>query len=266
LILPLRILAWFGLATLRIRSRAEDFFLHVAAMSSLAGRSFLRLPLIARNFNLSVEQMYAIGIESIPLVTITAIFLGAETVVQAQYQFSGFIPNKLLGVAVCKGIINELGPVVTSLVISARVATAIAAEVGSMKTTEQLDAMTILSLDPVRYLFVPKMVACMVMVPMLVIWSELMAILASIVTVLVSIDVTMYVYLNGLRFLFNSMDLITGVLKTSVFGAIIALTGCHFGLQARGGAEGVGLATTKAVMTSAVLILIFDYIVAALIW
>jgi phospholipid/cholesterol/gamma-HCH transport system permease protein len=76
----------------------------------------------------------------------------------------------------------------------------------------------------------------------------------------------MYVYLNGLRFLFNSMDLITGVLKTSVFGAIIALTGCHFGLQARGGAEGVGLATTKAVMTSAVLILIFDYIVAALIW
>jgi phospholipid/cholesterol/gamma-HCH transport system permease protein len=238
------------------------FLVHVARMTGLLGRIFSRFPLIVKNVSISIEQMYSIGIDSLPLVSVIAIFIGATTVTQAVYQFSGFIPLKFLGLAVCKTLINEIGPVFTAMVVAGRISTGIAAEIGSMKTGEQLDAMVCLNLDPVRYLYVPKMIACMIMVPMLVVWSELVAFISSIITVIFSVHVTLYVYLTGLKLWFNPADLIIGIAKTSVFGAIIALTGCYFGLETRGGAEGVGSSTTKAVMTSFVMILIFDFLIA----
>jgi phospholipid/cholesterol/gamma-HCH transport system permease protein len=242
----------------------KTFCAHTARFSMLCASIFARFPLILKNISISIEQMYAIGIESLPLVSVIAIFIGATTVTQAVYQFSGFIPLKYLGLAVCKTLIIEIGPVFTSMVIAGRIATGIAAEVGSMKNNEQIDAMVCLNLDPIRYLYVPKMIACMIMIPMLVIWSELIAFVSSILTVIFSVKITLFLYLAGLRLFFNPFDLIIGVLKTSVFGAIIAMTGCYFGLQTRGGAEGVGNSTTKAVITSYVLILIFDFIIAAL--
>jgi phospholipid/cholesterol/gamma-HCH transport system permease protein len=242
------------------------FLVHVSRMTGLAGRIAGRIPLAAKNVGISIEQMYGIGIESLPLVSVIAIFIGATTVTQAVYQFSNFVPLKYLGLAVCKTLINEIGPVFTCMVVAGRISTGIAAEIGSMKTGEQLDAMQCLNLDPVRYLYVPKMIACMVMIPMLVIWSELISFISSIFTVLFSVHVTLFVYLSSLKLLFNPMDLILGIAKTSVFGAIIALTGCYFGLQTRGGAEGVGNSTTKAVMTSFVLILISDFLIAFVIW
>ena len=264
--LLLRPIAGTGRLAIDLWSKFGDFLLHIRRVGSLVPATVARMPLFVKNLNISMEQMYQIGVESIPLVSITALFLGAETVIQTKYQFRDLVPLKYLGVAVCKAIINELGPVVTSLVISGRVATAIAAEIGSMKTSEQLDAMTILSLDPVRYLIVPKTIACVIMVPVLVVWAELVAIIGSIITVVLALDVTLYVYLNGLRQFFVATDLLAGVLKTSVFGFVIAMTGAYYGLIARGGAEGVGNATTRAVMTSAVLILIFDFMVASLLW
>ncbi|HUI93004.1 MAG TPA: ABC transporter permease [Chitinivibrionales bacterium] len=244
----------------------KTFLAHVARMAALVVSIFSRVPLIVKNVPISIEQMYGIGIDSLPLVSVIAIFIGATTVTQGVYQFSGFVPLKFLGLAVCKTLINEIGPVFTSMVVAGRIATAIAAEVGSMKTGEQLDAMQCLNLDPVRYLYMPKMIACMIMVPMLVIWSELIAFISSIFTVIFSVKMTLFVYINGLKFLFNPSDLILGVVKTSVFGAIIALTGCHFGLETRGGAEGVGNSTTKAVMTAFVLILVFDFVIAFIVW
>jgi phospholipid/cholesterol/gamma-HCH transport system permease protein len=244
----------------------RTFLTHVYRMATLLLSILSRLPLIVKNVPISIEQMYGIGIDSLPLVSVIAIFIGATTVTQAVYQFSGFIPLKFLGLAVCKTLINEIGPVFTSMVVAGRISTAIAAEIGSMKTGDQLDAMVCLNLDPVRYLYVPKMIACMVMIPMLVIWSELIAFISSIFTVIFSVNVTLFVYLHGLKFLFNPADIILGVAKTSVFGAIIALTGCHFGLETRGGAEGVGNSTTKAVMASFVLILIFDFLIAFIVW
>ena len=242
------------------------FLTHIARIFTLLGHIIIRLPLALKNISLSFEQMYAIGVESLPLVTVIAVFIGATTVTQAVYQFSGFIPLKYLGLAVCKTLISEIGPVFTSMVVAQRISTSIGAEIGSMKVNEQLDAMTCLNLDSVRYLFVPKTVACIIMLPVLVIWSELVAFISSILTVIFSVHVTLYVYLTGLKLFFNPADLIIGIAKTSVFGAIIALTGCHFGLEARGGAEGVGEATTKAVMTSCLLILVFDFIIALMVF
>lgn len=247
-------------------SKLTSFFSHVHALTITLFQTVSRMPLCLRRMPILIQQMWSIGIESMPLVIVTAIFLGAETVVQANYQFAGLVPMKYLGMAVCKGLINELGPVVLSLVVSGRVATAIAAEIGSMKATEQLDAMAVLSLDSARYLFAPKMIACILMLPVLVIIGEFMAILGSIFIVLTSLDVTPYVYFTGLKLFFNPLDLVFGILKTTGFGAIIAITGIYFGSIAKGGAEGVGNATTYAVMTSAVLILVFDFAVAALLW
>jgi phospholipid/cholesterol/gamma-HCH transport system permease protein len=249
-------------ATARFARTGGKFFLEITDFSRLIWHTVTRTHLITRNIRITLEQMYAIGVESLPLVSVIGLFIGAQTVIQAVYQFSGIVPYRYLGVAFCKGMITEIGPVMTSMVVSGRIATAIAAEIGSMKGNEQLDAMAVLCLDPIRYLIVPKTIACMIMLPILVIYAETLAFFSSIVTVIFSVDVTLHVYLEGLRLFFNAPDLLIGVFKTTVFGAILAITGSHYGLQATGGAEGVGNATTKSVMTSLVLILIFDFLIA----
>lgn len=224
----------------------------------------VRMPLLFKNPDITIRHMYTLGIESIPLVTVIGLFLGCEIVIQGIYQMSGIIPMRYLGVIVCKGITIELGPVITSMVVAGRVATGIAAEVGSMKSSEQLDAMQVLSLDSIRYLIVPKTAACIIMLPVLSIWGEAMAFAGAIANAFLTVDITMQTLLSGLRIFFNAGDVFIGVLKTSVFGVIIAITGAFYGFEARSGAEGVGEATTKAVVVSAVLILVFDFIMATL--
>jgi phospholipid/cholesterol/gamma-HCH transport system permease protein len=245
---------------------ARRFFSHVYTMSELIWKTIIRTPLLFKNVGLSIEQMYVIGIESLPLVLITSIFVGGEAVIQATYQFSGLVPMRYLGMAVCKALVTELGPVIISIVVSSRISTAIAAEIGSMKASEQLDAMTCLSLDPIRYLIVPKVIGCVTMLPILVIFGELVAFIASSITAVLFVDVTFYTYTTGLKLFFNANDLFIGVFKTMIYGAIIAITGAHFGFQAARGAEGIGEATTKSVMTAMLLILIFDFIIAFLVW
>ena len=174
----------------------------------------------------------------------------------------GLVPMRYLGYAVSKALVTELAPVITSFVVSSRISTAIAAEIGSMRTTEQLDAMYCLSLDHIRYIVLPKVVAASVMLPVLVVFSNLVGYLASILIANLFIDVTMFTYLEGLRLFFYAPDMLLGIFKTSIFGAIIALSGSFFGLECVKGAEGIGGATTKAVMLSAVLILILNFVVA----
>ena len=262
MIAPLRLIGLIG-ETARARTRA--FILGTRLYSKLSVQTFSKMPLMVKNIDITTNHMYTLGIESIPLVTMIALFLGSATVTQAVYQMSGMIPFRYLGALVSKTTITELGPVITSMVFAGRVATGIAAEIASMKGSEQLDAMNVLRLDPIRYLIVPKTVACIVMLPVLTIWAILMAFVGAAVTVAISVDVTMYTYLSGMKLFFNPNDVYMGVGKTAIFGAIVAITGAYFGFQAKGGAEGVGNATTKAVVTSAVLILVFDFVVAVMV-
>ncbi|KMQ50130.1 ABC transporter, permease protein [Chitinispirillum alkaliphilum] len=266
MIAPLRLIAVFGSFVLSAGKGIAGFLRNVQRYGNLCWLTFIRMPLLVKNPNITLEHMYTLGIESLPLVTVIALFLGSATVTQAAYQMDGLIPMRYLGVLVCKSVITELGPVITGMVVAGRVATGIAAEVGSMKTSEQLDAMNVLRLDPIRYLIIPKTVACMIMLPVLVIWANFVAIaIGAALTVWLTVDMTMYAYFSGLRIFFDSMDVYIGVAKTVVFGAIIALTGSHFGFETKGGAEGVGNATTKAVVVSAVLILVFDFLIALLV-
>ncbi|MCU0609456.1 MAG: ABC transporter permease [Chitinispirillaceae bacterium] len=265
MIAPLRLVALTGQSAIRLTRSSGLFLRSLARFSSLISRTASRSHLSIKNPELTLAQMYSLGVESLPLVTVIALFLGMEVVVQAIYQMAGIIPMRYLGVLVCKSITTELGPVITSMVVAGRVATGIAAEIGSMKTSEQLDAMQVLRLDPIRYLIVPKTLACIIMLPILVIWAEFTAICGALLAVLLTVDMSMHSFFSGLRLFFNPNDLFIGVLKTAVFGAIIAFTGAHFGFESKSGAEGVGNATTKAVITAIVLVLIFDFLIAFLV-
>jgi phospholipid/cholesterol/gamma-HCH transport system permease protein len=242
-----------------------SFFESIAQVSRLIWLSFIRIPSIAKNPDITLKQMNIIGVGSLPLVLVTSIFVGAETIVQANLQFSGMVPMRYLGFVVSKGLITELGPVLTAFVVASRISTAIAAEIGSMKTTDQLDAMICLSIDSIRYVIMPKIVASIIMLPILVIFSEFIAFASSTAIAFLFIDVTMDTYLQGLRLFFHLPDMIIGITKTAFFGAIIAISGAHFGLQCLKGAEGIGQATTRAVMFSALLILVFDFLIAILV-
>jgi phospholipid/cholesterol/gamma-HCH transport system permease protein len=240
------------------------FLRHVNYVSELVVKTAARSHLFIKNLSLTFHQMYVIGIESLPLVIVTSVFVGGEAVLQANFQFAGLVPLRYLGYAVSKALITELCPVLTSFVVASRISTAIAAEIGAMRISEQLDAMVCLSLDSIRYLIVPRVIAAMVMIPVLVIFSELIAYIGSVITAIFFIDITLHVYLTGLRLFFSLPDMLIGIVKTTVFGAIISFCGAYFGYQSRKGAQGIGEATTRAVMTSMVLILFFDFLIAFL--
>jgi phospholipid/cholesterol/gamma-HCH transport system permease protein len=210
--------------------------------------------------------MEQIGIGSIPLVLVTSVFVGAVAAVQAAYQFQGYVPMIFLGTVVGKSVILELGPVLTALVVGGRVAASFAAELGTMKVTEQIDAMEVLAVDPIRYLVMPRIVACVVMMPVLVTFSDALAILGGMLVSNVTLGVSTATFSEGLRLFFYVDDIISGLLKAIAFGGIIGLMGCFNGFRTFGGAQGVGRATMHAVVSSCILILITNYFLATVLF
>jgi phospholipid/cholesterol/gamma-HCH transport system permease protein len=183
--------------------------------------------------------------------------------VQAAYQMQGLVPPIWLGTGIARAVMIELGPVLTALVVAGRVGAGIAAELGTMRVTEQIDALETMAIDPVSFLVMPRFVAGAVMVPVLTIFANFVALVGGWLVAVASVGISSQVYLDGLRFHFHTKDLMGGIVKSIFFGIIIATSGCFHGFATEGGAEGVGRAATKAVVTAAVLILIFDYIVSA---
>jgi len=242
---------------------------HVGTLLGHTGRIFqlavqiLRTMVLAyKNPELTVKQMFVLGVETFPLVLAVSAFVGAEVVLQAVYQFAGIIPLRYLGFAVRATTLSEFAPVITSVVFSGRIATSIAAEIANMNATDQLDAMGCLRLDPVRYLLVPRVAACMLMLPALVVFSELCALLISVATVLLYVDMSLFEYLESLKRYFELKELFVGIIKTVPFGFCIGLVGSYFGLHAQRSVDGVGESTSRAVMASCALILIIDFIIA----
>ncbi len=216
--------------------------------------------------HLAFEQMLHVGVNSIPLVILTSLFTGAVTAVQAAYQFSDLLSMRYLGSAVSKAVLIELGPVLTAVVVAGRVGAAIAAELGTMKVTEQIDALESLAINPVKFLVFPRFLAGFLMMPVLTIIADFIAILGGLAVSTMFLKVTSHTFLTSIKFFFEMTDLTAGLSKAFVFGAIIAIIGCYQGFKAEGGAEGVGKATTRAVVTAIVLILIADYFVASIIF
>jgi phospholipid/cholesterol/gamma-HCH transport system permease protein len=247
---------------LYVRRRALDWVAEVGRIMMLVGDTFLHAPRAIRSFSLIVQQASIIGVESLWLVIVVSLFTGAVAAVQAAYQFSNVVPLKYIGSVILRSVIIELGPVLTALVVGGRVGASIAAELGTMKVTEQIDALRAMAVNPVRYLVVPRVVAALVMLPILTILANAIAIFGGYVVAVTSIGVSSHTYIVGLKQFFYFKDLWSGLLKAVFFGGIIGWMGCYHGFATEGGAEGVGRATTHAVVASCVLVLISDYVLA----
>jgi len=236
------------------------------AAGILFWRSVRAMRFAPRSVALIAEQMRRTGVESLPLVVITAVFTGGVTAVQAAYQLKEFIPQLYLGTAIYKSVVIELGPVLTALVVGGRVGASIAAELGTMRVTEQIDAMEAMAIDPVRYLAMPRLLAALVMLPALTVFADALAIGGGFLVANVSLGVSPKTFIEGMKMFFAAQDVYGGLIKAFVFGGIIALMGTAAGLRARGGAVGVGMAATRAVVTTCVLILISDYVLATVLF
>jgi phospholipid/cholesterol/gamma-HCH transport system permease protein len=221
------------------------------------------LPFGLRKLGLVVEQMAAIGIGSIPLTLIVALFTGAVAAVQAAYQMRDYVPMIYLGTVIGKSVVIELGPVLTAIVVGGRVGASVAAELGTMRVTEQVDAMETMGISPIRYLVVPRFIAATLMLPVLTVFADVIAIFGGYLVSVGTLDITPHTFTSGLKMYFQMHDVFSGLIKSFFFGQIIATMGCFYGLKSEGGAEGVGLATTKAVVASCVLILVVDYLLAS---
>jgi phospholipid/cholesterol/gamma-HCH transport system permease protein len=243
-----------------------NFLQDVGGISILIGRVFFKFRELPRTTHQTFIQMEQIGIGSIPLVLITSLFVGAVAAVQAAYQFQDYVPMVFLGTVVGKSVILELGPVLTALVVGGRVSASIAAELGTMQVTEQIDAMEMLAIDPVRYLVLPRFVACVVMMPVLVTFSDLLAILGGMVVSNITIGVSYATFADGLRLFFSTNDVFSGLIKAVFFGGIIAVMGCYNGFRTHGGAQGVGRSTMHAVVSSCILVLITNYFLATVLF
>ncbi|MEE9553104.1 MAG: ABC transporter permease [candidate division Zixibacteria bacterium] len=250
----------------KLTGKGIRFISQLGELSILIWRMIKSIPLIVKNPHLTSEQMMLMGVNSLPLVIFTSVFTGAVSAVQAAYQFQNFVPMRYLGTAVGKAVIIELGPVLTALVVAGRVGASIAAELGTMKVTEQIDALETMALDPVRYLVVPRFMAGIIMLPVLTIIADLVAILGGLVVAVNFLNLSSYTFLNGVRLFFDLQDLFAGLIKSVSFGGIIAIIGCFQGFRTTGGAEGVGFSTTRAVVLSSILILLTDYAIATIIF
>ncbi len=215
---------------------------------------------VFRDRRLILRQMEHIGVNSIPLVIIIAIFTGGVSAWQAAYQLKGLAPLSFIGGATVRAVITELGPVLTGIVIAGRVGASIAAELGTMKVTEQIDALESMSINPVRYLAMPRYLASLIMMPMLVVFANVIAVFGAYLVSNFFLGISSYVFIESIRNFFSLNDYFYGIVKATFFGAVTALIGCHIGFKTEGGAEGVGLSTIRSFVISAATILILDYI------
>uniref|UniRef100_A0A7C6A877 ABC transporter permease n=1 Tax=candidate division WOR-3 bacterium TaxID=2052148 RepID=A0A7C6A877_UNCW3 len=219
---------------------------------------------LRKTFKRLVDQIFEIGIGALPMVLVMAIFVGLTTAIQTAYQTLGIVPKYFLGIAIGRMILIEFGPVFTAFVVAGKSASAMAAEIGTMRVTEQIDALAMMGINPYRYLCLPRILGALVALPLLVIFTEFIAIVTAILTSIYLLKVSYSDLTYGLIHHFRLNDLVGGLVKALFFAFLIATTGCFFGLQTTGGAKGVGQAVTRAVVTSLILIFAFDFINALL--
>lgn len=240
--------------------RRTDFFL---GLVHLASRQFAGMLRELKNLffyrRQVFDQCYSIGVGSLSLVLLVSAFSGMAVSIQMAYQMEAYVPDYMVGSIIVRSVVLELAPVVICLVLAGRVGAGIASEVGTMKVSEQVDALTSMGVDPLGYLVMPRVIAGFVMIPVLVALSSILAIGTGFVLSVIKMEISVFNFVKGMKLDFQSYDVIVGMSKSFVFGGMITFVGSFFGLNAEGGAQGVGRAATSACVVSAALILILDY-------
>jgi len=204
------------------------------------------------------QQLRRIGVDSLPISLFIAAFTGIVLALLASYTFTNAVPVYLVGTLVGKTLMMELGPVLTALALAGRVGATMAAELGTMRVTEQVDALETMAYDPFAYLVVPRVLAGTLMFPVIVAFAMAMGLFTGWIAATTLLPITSAEFMRGLRLYYVPFDIQYGLIKASSFGFTITLIGCFLGLSTRGGAEGVGQATTRTVVYSAAMILVLD--------
>ncbi|MCQ2965875.1 MAG: ABC transporter permease [Alphaproteobacteria bacterium] len=210
-------------------------------------------------FKSLLNQMIEIGFYSLPVVALTTLFSGMVIALQSYSGLSSFSSEGVVASVVELTITRELGPVLAALMVAGRVGARMAAEIGTMRVTEQIDALTTLSTNPYKYLIVPRVLAGIFMLPVLVLIGDIIGIFGGYLISIYKLDFNSANYLRNTWNFLRSIDIYSGMTKASVFGFIVTMLGCYNGYHSRGGAEGVGSATTNAVVASSILILVSNY-------
>ncbi len=210
------------------------------------------------------RQMVEIGYYSLPVVGLTAVFTGMVLALQSYSGFSRFSAESAIATVVVLSITRELGPVLASLMVAGRIGAAMAAELGTMRVTEQVDALTTLSTNPYKYLVVPRLIAGTTMLPLLVLVADIIGVFGGYLVAVYRLGFNASTYINNSWQYLERMDVISGLVKAAVFGFIISLMGCYHGYNSRGGAQGVGAATTNAVVSASMLILVLNYLLTGI--
>lgn len=210
------------------------------------------------------RQLVEIGYYSLPVVGLTAIFTGMVLALQSYTGFSRFSAEGAVANVVVVSITRELGPVLAGLMVAGRIGASMAAEIGTMRVTEQIDALSTLSTNPMKFMVAPRLIAGLTMLPLLVVVANIIGVFGGYLVAVYKLGFNPSNYLQNTFDALHTEDVVSGLVKASVFGLIVALMGCYHGYTSRGGAQGVGAATTNAVVSSAILILCFDYILTEL--
>jgi len=233
----------------------------LAVFAASALSHCVRPPLYPR---LILRQMIDIGYYSLPVVGLTAIFTGMVLALQSYTGFARFQAEGAIATVVVLSVTRELGPVLAGLMVAGRIGAAMAAEIGTMRVTEQIDALTTLSTNPYKYLVVPRLIAGLTMLPVLVLIADIIGVFGGFLIGVYRLGFNAASYLNRTWEFLEPIDVVSGLVKAAVFGFLIALMGCYHGYRSRGGAQGVGTATTNSVVSASVLILMTNYLITGL--
>jgi len=237
---------------------------HVGRVVMLCGETLYHLR--RSNFKLTVYQMAHLGVDSLPIVLLTILFTGMVLTVQTAHEFIKFGAQSSIGGVVAIAMGRELAPVLTGVVVAGRVGAAITAEIGSMKITEQIDALRVMATNPIAYLVVPRFIACVLMMPVLVVFANVIGTAGGYLVATTYAGLTSYTFLHSIEVFAELNDVVGGLIKSMFFGGIVAIIGCYKGLTTKNGAEGVGRATTGSVVTSIVIIFISNYFLSVFLY
>ena len=251
------ILEWIGRFVLHT-------FEKVGVITILFVQTLRQLPKIRRN--LTIYQMAHLGVDSLPIVSLTLLFAGMVMTLQIVDILLRYGAQSTLGGIMSVAMGRELGPILTGVVVAGRVGASMTAELGTMKVTEQIDALRCMAVNPVSYLVVPRFVACVVMVPILAFYGYLIGTAGGYAVAIFSAGLTHFTYINSIQMFTDISDIVFGMIKAMFFGGIIALIACYEGMHAKSGAEGVGQATTRSVVTSIIFIFICNYLLSIILY
>lgn len=230
----------------------------------LLGQTLMHLRSVSLRHTMG--QMAHLGVDSLPIVMLTILFTGMVLTLQTAHEFIKYGAQSSVGGVVAIAMGRELAPVLTGVVCAGRVGAAITAEIGSMKVTEQIDALRVMATNPVAYLVVPRVVACILMLPLLVVFADIIGTLGGYLVATGYAGLNSYTYMHSIKVFAAITDLTGGLIKSMFFGAIIALIGCYKGLTTAQGAEGVGKATTGSVVASIILIFVSNYFLSLVLY